>query len=328
MSERGAFLLTLVDALGTPWRGEAAIQIQNDRERVIYEKTKLYDGPARFTNLEGVPHGRHMIHIKGISCLPVSRYTTVLSDQTLEERPLPLLLDEDVVSRFQSSIHFPTFSELSVMGLESLAGVAGRQYHGSITISDRSVLGWERADATYDNFVSQTSDSAKRRALACLFNLYAKMTAAKIDPANSARTAWSLVESVIGVRDDRVFFSMGDDADIASIAGGLSGAGFKASDAGSHIDVPEPNDCNRHQQTFKSKGEFGELQLTFYSKSIGNKIQWCIDADIDDRTGFGHFLDGLYHLVFRTRTNPYLIHQLLCLQGIKPKYDLVVRNAS
>jgi hypothetical protein len=58
------------------------------------------------------------------------------------------------------------------------------------------------------------------------------------------------------------------------------------------------------------------------------RSRWIVDVDIDEKTGIGHWGEVIYHWVTGARTNPYAVHQLLCLSGHLPPYSLIVDPAS
>lgn len=95
-------------------------------------------------------------------------------------------------------------------------------------------------------------------------------------------------------------------------------------------DIDPPLGFQKHGVTFKSREAAGaaNLQLSFASRKNGGETEWMVDVDIDEKTGVGHWGEVIYHWVTGARTNPYAVHQLLCLSGHLPPYSLIVDPAS
>jgi hypothetical protein len=68
---------------------------------------------------------------------------------------------------------------------------------------------------------------------------------------------------------------------------------------------PDPWVAISEQNSFKSRDNAGNIQLTFASNPAG---QFLADIDLDDHTGIKHAADVLKHKITSKNTNPYDIH--------------------
>ena len=164
----------------------------------------------------------------------------------------------------------------------------------------------------------------RHRRIACLLNLYAKMKQTFVDEGTGMR-AWELVDQIFSIEQDRIFATVGAGLDRAKLLGGLGAStSFKKHDSWTH-DIEPPKGYKKSEKTYKTDDDFGSLQLTFsHREGDGDQPKWILDADIDEKTGAGHWKESIYHWMTGARTNPYAVHQLLCLQGLRPAYELIV----
>lgn len=147
-----------------------------------------------------------------------------------------------------------------------------------------------------------------------LFNLFAKMSGVRLD---DGRTVWQCVDSVYGVRGDRIFVDVQCD---------LLDAVRAAAAAGRFRDVPsklhEPPPGFDHAGSFKTGERQGNLQLTFFASRV-QPVVFKVDADIDDAAGLGHTFQVLRNFITQGATHPYDIHQILVFrQDALLPYDL------
>jgi hypothetical protein len=318
-NDTGAFTLALVDAASRPWTGEAQIQIRNDQERVIYDQRKRYIGPARFNGLMAVPRGFHNVHVKPLNHVPASRFVTIKST-SVAECVIPLFVDRDVAEQHERAIRYPKAFQFESVKLAALGTVLATP-NTDLSIEDGGVAYLRDGKSTYDGLVDG-ADRSHRRAVAALLNLYSKLTRTTVNGSS----AWSLVKNIVALKEDRVYCEVdGAAAGQAVTAIETDGSGFKRFDSDTH-DVPGPTGFDKIARTYKTDESFGNLQLTFWKRTDGNVERWCLDADVDERTGIGHVLDVLYHAITGARTSPFYVHQLLSRQGHPPPYDIALES--
>lgn len=139
---------------------------------------------------------------------------------------------------------------------------------------------------------------------ASLLNIYAVMAEADL---------WRFVTGVRECRRDRIFVTLD-----AAIRRQLDLARWEPVDGSLH----EPTTGFTRIGSFKQRAvPCAGLQVTLFA----NADELVGDLDIDDHVGGRHGVDVVRHLVTRTATHPYDIHQLLTFhRGIDPGYRLVV----
>ena len=321
MGDRGSFILSLLNARGNPWRGDTRVRIKDDRDRTIFEKRKQYQGPIRFTNLRAAPKGRHWVHVKTQIHVPASSYVNVssLTEKNLELR-LPIHYEE--ADQHGSSIPFPKFGELEASGLAHISAVLGRDLNPEIAQSNECTVRKGSGPAYYDGLVAQKDREDNHRRIACFFNLYTKM---KNTQLAAGCDAWCFVHSIMCLEQDRFFAQVDPNLNMNEYLDKLDQSqSFESYDSNTH-DINPPSGFTKHTSTYKSKDDFGNLQMTFSSKQSGDKKIWVVDADIDEKTGLTHIFEVFLHWITGAKTNPYAVHQLLCLQGFPPSYRLRTR---
>jgi hypothetical protein len=62
-------------------------------------------------------------------------------------------------------------------------------------------------------------------------------------------------------------------------------------------------------ESFKSRDAHANLQVTFMRETSSGAL--AADIDVDESTGIEHGFEVFRNAVFRSRTNPYLIHEFL-----------------
>ncbi len=125
------------------------------------------------------------------------------------------------------------------------------------------------------------------------------------------------VERFYRVRGDRFFadvtLSFRDLVKTATVAGM-----FETADGTLHT----PPDGFDPAGSFKSRDDYGNLQLTFFASSSA-PLKFKVDADIDDANGIGHVFQVLRNWLTDGETHPYDIHQILVAhQGLDPAYQI------
>lgn len=82
-----------------------------------------------------------------------------------------------------------------------------------------------------------------------------------------------------------------------------------------------PPDGFAHAGSWKTPDRYGNLQLTFFSKST----DWVVDIDIDDAGGLEHVFQVLRNELTHQPTHPYNIREILIThQKLDPGYELEV----
>ena len=326
-NKNGRFRLILVDASRQPWRGDTLVRIENDAERRVYEKRAMYDGPVTFTNLHTAPRGRHMLHIKTTMHAPLSRY--ILVDAGARENiVVPLLIRYRRADKHGHRIPFPMYEELEENGLKDVKAVLSDP-KPTMFKSDRSGIRTNAGPEYYDTLIRTKRDNDGHRRIACVLNLYAKMKGTAVDDADDGLTAWDLIHQIFSIEQDRVFATVNPGFDVPKLLARLGASKrFKDYDACTH-DIEPPHGYQKSDRTYKTVDDYGSLQLTFSQlEGDGDGAKWIVDADIDEKTGAGHWLEVTYHWLTGARTNPYAVHQLLCLQGLRPAYELITEDQS
>lgn len=145
-----------------------------------------------------------------------------------------------------------------------------------------------------------------------LLNLWAKMTDIRVD----GKRTFAYVEELIEVRQARI---------IALIAESLLAQVVKNTGADKRFRkesdlLHHPPEGFSRAGSFKTREDFGNLQLTFFH----NGLHFAIDADIDDFGGLAHAYQVLRNWARRSDTHPYDIHEILVAQKIDPAYELEV----
>lgn len=95
--------------------------------------------------------------------------------------------------------------------------------------------------------------------------------------------------------------------------------------AGLFHEVPggmhRPPDGFEHAGSWKTPDNYGNLQLTFFSKGA----DWVADIDIDDAGGLGHVFQVLRNELTQQPTHPYNIREVLIThQKLDPGYEFEV----
>ena len=323
-NKNGRFRLILVGACGVPWRGDTFIRIEDDTEGPVYAKRASYENPVVFKGLRTPPRGRHLLHLKTTVHAPVSRYVLIDSDEP-KNVVVRLLVRYRMADRQGHRIPFPAYEELDENGLSEVQ-VALSDSSAAKFESDRGGIRRSSGPEYYNTLVRTKRENHRHRRVACLLNLYAKMKRTSVDEG-SDMTAWDVVDQIFSIEQDRIFATVNPDLQMADVLGRLAGsAGFKEYDSWTH-DIEPPKGYKKSDKTYKTADDCGSLQLTFsHREGEGDGSEWVVDADIDEKTGAGHWKEVIYHWVTGAKTNPYAVHQLLCLQGVRPAYELIAEH--
>jgi hypothetical protein len=77
----------------------------------------------------------------------------------------------------------------------------------------------------------------------------------------------------------------------------------------------------KYSYSFKTRDNYGNLQLTFFS----NVAEWVADIDIDDTAGLEHIFQVVRNKLSGQPTHPYNIHEILVgYQHIDPGYSFEI----
>ena len=96
---------------------------------------------------------------------------------------------------------------------------------------------------------------------------------------------------------------------------------FRSASGVLHTDFPEGFTPVAPPNSFKSRDEAGNIQLTFAANSSGASLA---DIDLDDHAGIEHAADVLKHKFSGKDTDPYDIHEILIFfQQLDPGYRLL-----
>lgn len=148
-----------------------------------------------------------------------------------------------------------------------------------------------------------------------LLNIYHKMKATVFQ---NGRDTFSFVDSITRIRGDRFFAHVKKDLR-DEVKSSLSQRLFKIVP---NLDHDPPRGYEK-AGSFKTRCNYGNLQLTFFCKE--DDLKFMIDADIDDAAGLLHTFHVIEHTLTGTDTHPYDIHQILLQhQKLDPNYVLLV----
>ncbi len=152
-----------------------------------------------------------------------------------------------------------------------------------------------------------------------LANIVAKAKATAIDDSRVG-SIFDLLGRVVEVREDRVFFEVGDE--VERVIRATAEAGLIEKVGGSL----HPRDGYTIGDSFKTNDTVGNLQVTFLRPEADRvDLPPLVDLDIDEnRRVLAHLFDVLRHYLTDTPTSAIDIHQILTAQGIPPGYSLIV----
>ena len=325
-NKNGRFRLKLVGACGAPWRGDTFVRIEDDTEKPVYGKRAIYESPVTFTELRTPPRGRHMLQIKTTLHTPVSQYIFVEAD-ACKNIVVPLLIRYRKADKHGYRIPFPVYEELEEIRLGDVKTVLSDRSPTAFQ-SDRDGIRRSPGPEYYDTLVRTKHENHRHRRIACLLNLHAKMTRTFVDEPDDM-AAWNFVDQIFSIEQDRIFATVKRNLDMSDLLGRLGeSANFKDHDSRTH-DIEPPKGYRKSKKTYKTVDDCASLQLTFSQREgDGDGAEWILDADIDEKTGAGHWKEVIYHMMTGAKTNPYAVHQLLCLQGLKPAYELIAEHPS
>ena len=155
--------------------------------------------------------------------------------------------------------------------------------------------------------------SAKHRA--GLLNIYSKLSRETV----AARPLAAFVRHIMVIKPERIFAEV--DPGLLELVRSTRDRYRVVSSALHGVDGWK---MVRHG-SFKTNDEQGNLQVTFAYDAEGRLVA---DIDIDNHSGIRHAWDVLKHIVTRTETDPFDIHEILITtQNLDPGYELLPRRA-
>lgn len=285
----GAILVHLGNAARKPLEDRADVHVVSTMNDATVAVARNVPGssPVRFDGL--IERQMYLVKVFPVRHRPVAQFVMAGSDAqpTLARLFAPLHPEHVRAATFPeyATIHDDLRRVLERSALDGVPG-SGQAIYAALTNTQR----------------------------AGLFNLFAKMSGVRFD---DGRTVWECVDSLFGVRGDRIFVDVQSD---------LLDAVRDAAAAGRFRDVPsklhEPPSGFEHAGSFKTGERHGNLQLTFFSSRVP-PVVFKVDADIDDAAGLGHTFQVLRNFITQGATHPYDIHQILVFrQDALLPYDL------
>lgn len=292
MSNMGSLRMSLTNAYGEPLGEKIDIFL---RHQVLTDNraAKGVSATAKkrivIEDLFGAPQGLYRLEIDPPSYRAMRQFVNINASGFTDETIIFLVDPGKVVS-----VTFPAFDALP----------ADAQ---SLLNNSTQVFSFEgqSGEALYGAL-----DDIRR---AGLLNILAKTAAT---PLSSGKTVLPFIQELKEIRGDRFFAAVPKQLREDTKNSKAAGLFEEVSSILHH-----PPDGFSHAGSFKTKDQFGNLQLTFFMK--GND---CVaDIDIDDASGFEHIFQVLHNLLPGQSTHPFNIHELLVAhQKLDPGYRFVI----
>lgn len=311
MAQSGKLELELLDVYGQFLNERVDIMLRHRSLSHFVKKTQKASAKFTIPNLHGEPQGIYRIESVPLSYMPIDDYIKIKSSGTTPYRAVFPVDPNKVVD-----VIFPKYNKLPA-DAQTLLGQSGK------------VLGFGNAigEALYD---ALAQDNIKR---AGLLNILAKTNATRL---SNGRTVLSYLQDLRELRGDRFFVVTSKELREEtkhSVAANLfekfapeEGKQNTANDqfkkvSGSLHHLPAEFVGYTDAGSFKTRDNYGNLQLTFFMK--GDE---CVaDIDIDDAGGLQHIFQVLNNMLPGNDTHPYTIHQILIArQKLDPGYTFVL----
>ncbi len=289
MSNGGKLILYLRDVYGLKLNGRVDIQFQHSTLQSESRIARDVKPSTRIPRFELVP-GIYRISIFPTRYYPIRFFSMIQDGQTKKEtRNLPV--DPEKVT----GIDAPEFAELQD-DLKQVLNNSEVESHPNQSGKDLYL--------SLDNIQK-----------AGLLNIYHKMHATTF---KNNRNSFSYVTSLTRIRGDRFFAKVNVDFR-DEVKNSLSDHLFHEADDSLH----HPPVGYSNAGSFKTQDRYGNLQLSFFLKN--DKLDFMIDADIDDASGILHCFQVIEHHLTGKGTHPYNIHEILMQhQKLDPGYKLLV----
>jgi hypothetical protein len=291
MSFTGNFKFMFFNANGAPFNGKVDVRLKHTLLQRHFMRNNFPGSKTlQITDLESTVDGRYRAEVSAANHRVNTQHLQVPQGGS-SVHIFKLAIDPDDVE----DVKFPEFDDLSddlkqLLQNSNVEGFDGEQGAG---------------------LFNQLDDLRK----AGLLNIHAKMRATAFA---TGRTVASFMSSLTRLRGDRFFAMVGmalRDEVVNAVPTGLF---RKVSEL-----LHEPPPGYVGADSFKTRENYGNLQLTFFRKN--DSLEFLVDADLDDAQGIEHIFQVVEHGLTGGETHPYDIHQiLLAHQGIDPGYDLMV----
>ena len=275
MAREPILKLRLLDAFDEPIQEAAVVMFRHTRLDEVRQARSEPGKTLAVRGLRGAPNGLYRVEADPLCYLASSRFVDIAGDGATDVT-MHFALDPTKVTK----VKFPPFKDLAADArsiLKSSSNVTG--FKG---LSGQGLYG--------------KLDDIRR---AGLLNIATKCGATLLA---GGRSVLSFIQELRDLRGDRFFCAvpqqLRDEVKNAAQAGQfdiVSGA------------LHHPPDGTEPAGSFKSKDDYGNLQLTFFAGAKG----WLADIDIDDANGLGHVFQVLRNEFTGRPTHPFDIHQIL-----------------
>lgn len=290
--KQGKLRLELVDVFGDKLGGKVDVML---RHQVLSHSPRFngLDASKIITikGLHGNPQGLYMLEVDPSAYLQVTEFVTIQASGFTDKR-IVFPIDPKKVKK----VVFPEYPKLPAElqrilqasdNVFSFEGKSGKALYTDKTLDD------------------------KRKA--CVLNIAAKCEATRL---SNGKTVLPYVQKIRELRSERFFADVSRELR-EETKNSVADDVFK--DAPDTLHTP-PAGFER-AGSWKTRDQYGNLQLTFFAKGD----EWVADIDIDDAAGIEHLFHVLDHKITGKDTDPFAIHQILMArQGIDPGYRFVV----
>jgi hypothetical protein len=288
----GKLRLELVDVYGDKIGGKVDVLL---RHQVLTHSPRFngLDASKRITieELHAVPQGLYMLEVDPAAYLQVNQFITIDASGFTDKQIVFPIDPKKVVS-----VAFPEYSALPAE-------------HRRILENSDNVFSFE-GKAGNALYTADTFDDLRK---ACLLNIAAKCASTRL---SNGKTVLPYIQNIRELRSERFF------ADVTrelreETKNSVAEDVFKPAPDTLHT----PPLGFERAGSWKTRDQYGNLQLTFFAKGD----EWVADIDIDDAAGIEHLFQVLDHKITGSHTHPYAIHEiLLARQQIDPGYHFVV----
>ena len=290
--KQGKLRLELVDVFGDKLGGKVDVML---RHQVLSHSPRFNGLDASKTitikGLHGNPQGRYMLEVDPSAYLQVTEFVTIQASGFTDKR-IVFPIDPKKVKK----VVFPEYPKLPA------------ELQRILEASD-NVFSFEGRSGKA-LYTDKTLDDKRK---ACVLNIAAKCEATRL---SNGKTVLPYVQKIRELRSERFFADVSRELR-EETKNSVADDVFK--DAPDTLHTP-PAGFER-AGSWKTRDQYGNLQLTFFAKGD----EWVADIDIDDAAGIEHLFHVLDHKITGKDTDPFAIHQILMArQGIDPGYRFVV----
>ena len=288
----GKLRLELVDVYGDKIGGRVDVQL---RHQVLTHNPRIngLDASRRILieALFATPEGLYRLEIDPSAYFAVSQFVTIKSSGFTDLK-VSFPIDPDKVVE----VEFPEFGDLP-------------EQHRTLLQASDSVFTFEgKSGETLYN-----DEGFDRLRKACMLNIAAKCAATRL---TNGKTVLPYIKKIRELRSERFFADVARELREETKHSAAEGIFKPAPDT-----LHTPPDGFDKAGSWKTRDQYGNLQLTFFAKGD----EWVADIDIDDAAGIEHLFQVLEHQITGNHTHPYAIHEILIArQQIDPGYRFVV----